>query len=144
MLSFLQKAIQIATNRGNKIVSQSDILQAEKSYSEDIFLLTSYEIEDTYPKYKFVLYSFQGCNHELTIEKVKELLMTTGIEENEVDKVIELLLWFGFLGINIFNKDEEKYSYSVQYNLRHLLYPINTGDANFVIHPAFRSALEIK
>ena len=144
LLSFLQKAIQIATNRGNKIVTQSDILQAEKSYSEDIFLLTSYEIEDTYPKYKFVLYSFQGCNHELTIEKVKELLMTTGIEENEVDKVIELLLWFGFLGINIFNKDEEKYSYSVQYNLRHLLYPINTGDANFVIHPAFRSALEIK
>ena len=62
----------------------------------------------------------------------------TGIAANQVQKVIDLLLWFGFLGIYVY-PDEERYSYQYEHNL----HKMRNGVENFMysIHPAFRSAL---
>ncbi len=44
LLTFLHRATEVAVNRGHGKVSSDDISQAEKSYSEDLVLVTAYEI----------------------------------------------------------------------------------------------------
>ena len=41
-------------------VTEGDILQAEKSYSEDLLLTTAFELGDTYPQFGNILYQFEG------------------------------------------------------------------------------------
>jgi hypothetical protein len=129
LLTFLHRSIEIAVNRGHLKVSAEDILQAEKSYSEDIVLATAYEIADTYPKFSDLLYAFQGANKTLSKTDVEATIGKVGITEADTPKAIELLLWYGFMGASGRNADEEMYSYHVRYNLRHLLHPIESGEA---------------
>lgn len=143
LLTFLQRAIEVAVNRGHSKVTVDDILQAEKSYSEDMVLTTAFEIADTQPAFGDVLYVFQGSNRILSKLQLENLLQKkVGIGEAEVEKVIELLLWFGFLGVTGAELGDAKYSYEVRYNLRRLLHPIEQGEARFVLHPGFRAALQ--
>jgi hypothetical protein len=62
----------------------------------------------------------------------------TGIRAGDVSKVVDLLLWFGFLGLYVY-PDEERYSYQFEHNL----HKMRSGVENFryCIHPAFRQSL---
>jgi hypothetical protein len=55
--------------------------------------------------------------------------------------LLELLVWFGFLGVQEQRQSEPTFSYQVRYNVAKLLAPTSQGKAVFVIHPAFRKAL---
>ena len=142
LLKFINRAVEVALNRGHVRIGVDDVLQAEKSYSEDMLLTTSYEIQDTHPDYGDAMYAFQGATQTLTKDEVERILVDGGVRQDQVDEAIELLLWFGFLGVRASSFAEDRYSYSVQYNLRRLLYPVTKGQGCFVIHPAFRAALE--
>lgn len=144
LLTFLHRATEVAVNRGHGKVSSDDISQAEKSYSEDLVLVTAYEIGDTYPQFADLLYAFQGMLRVLSLPEVEAVLGKVGIKNSDMHKAVELLLWYGFLGTAGTTSDEDKYSYQVRYNLRHLLHPIEKGEAKFVIHPGFRTSLGIK
>jgi len=56
-------------------------------------------------------------------------------------QIVELLAWFGFLGVIEDGTDEPRFSYQVRYNMEKLLTPIRRGTARFCIHAAFRRAL---
>lgn len=144
LLTFLHRATEVAVNRGHSKVLSDDISQAEKSYSEDLVLVTAYEIEDTYPQFADLLYAFQGMSRTLSLPEVEAVLDKVGIKNSDTQKALELLLWYGFLGTAGLTSDEDKYSYHVRYNLRHLLHPIEKGEAKFVVHPGFRTSLAIR
>jgi hypothetical protein len=55
-------------------------------------------------------------------------------------KLIELLMWFGFLGV-ITPSGEPKYAYDVQNNIRRLNFHAQDDEAQLSVHPAFRTAL---
>ena len=78
------------------------------------------------------------------MSEVEGVLRKAEINNSEMRNAIELLLWYGFLGTAGQASDEDKYSYHVRYNLRHLLHPIEKGEAKFVIHPGFRTSLGVK
>jgi hypothetical protein len=145
LLQFLREAMHTAINRSHQIIEERDILQAERSYSQDILLTTSFEIGDTYPDYADVLYSFEGAPAILTKQDVCDrVIRAAGVPEDKADDVLELLIWFGFLGVSTsMDSGHEKYSYDVQENMRRLLYPLRAGDGVLVVHKAFRAALEI-
>lgn len=142
LLQFMNRCIEVAINRLSEKVGVPDIEQAERSYSEDLLLVTSYEIYDTRPQYGDVLYAFHGQPSHLERDEAEHILLTAGVDEEDTDNVIEILLWFGFFGASFHSTGEEMFAYSVQYNIRRLQYPIQTGSAALVIHPAFRAALE--
>lgn len=144
LLTFLHRAVEVAVNRRHAKVTADDILQAEKSYSEDMVLITAFEIGDTYPKFSDILYAFQGTHRTLSKLEVEDILKKVQIDGEDQIRATELLLWYGFLGTAGFTSDEDRYSYQVRYNLRHLLHPIEKGEAKFVVHPGFRTALSIK
>lgn len=144
LLNFLQRCIEVALNRGHDRVSSDDILHAERGHSEELLTNTAYEIQDTHPALSESLFDFHGASSLLSRDEVEEILLRAGVESEGVPAAIETLLWFDFLGVASPSFDEEMYSYSVQANLRRLLHPIERGEALFVVHPAFRSALEIR
>ena len=135
LLQFLNRAVDVAINRGHDRVHAEDITQAEKSYSEDMLLSTMFEILDTHPACEDVLYSFQGAPASMPLDEVQDRLQSVGLTDTSV---VELLVWFGFFGVSAPAFSEVKYANSVQDNLRRLMYPLDNLDGMLVIHPAFR------
>lgn len=144
LLLFLEQAIEVATNRGHSRIESDDIRQAETSYSEAALLWLGYEIEDTNPEVANSIYEFYGTEAQMDLDDVRSLLKSMGISEESLEEAIELLFWFGFLGIRNMSSGEEEFSYQVQFNLRKLLHPAKQKKAKVVIHKAFRPALSIE
>ena len=144
LLQFLRSAMHIAINRGHTRIDEEDLTQAERSYSEDLLLTTSFEIGDTYPKYSELLYAFEEAPATMSKRDVQDrLALAANVPQEQLDHALELLIWFGFLGVASFPHAKEKYSYDVQGNMRRLLYPLSTDDAQVVVHRAFRAALNV-
>lgn len=143
LLNFLHRAIEVAVNRGHERVRQDDIEKAERLFSEDILIETSFEIRDVYPQAADPLYGFLGAETELRADQVKPMLEEAGVPAKSVDECVRLLAWFGFLGVREGN-DDARFSYQMRYNLAKLLEPVRRGRGHFVIHPAFRRALETR
>jgi hypothetical protein len=60
------------------------------------------------------------------------------VKSEDLEAVVELLLWFGFLGIYAAS-DDERYSYQFQHDLKMM----NAGLKQFAycVHPSFRPNL---
>ena len=144
LLMFLGDALQVALDRGHNRIHGEDILEAEKGYSLDMLLGLVFEIEDTHPELSEAVYAFQGSERDLTRKAVDDRLKTAGVAIEELQTVVELMLWYGFLGVRASGEDDARFSFNVRYNLRHLLYPVETGAGIFVIHPAFHAALGLR
>jgi hypothetical protein len=57
--------------------------------------------------------------------------------------MIELLVWYGFLGVQDSVTDNVTYAYQVRYNTDKLMIDIERGTGGFYIHPAFHRALGV-
>jgi hypothetical protein len=143
LLMFIQAASQVAADRGHEKIMADDIKQAELGYSEDMLLNLSFEIDDTWPQYSEVVYAFHGAGHVLPKSEVEDRLREAGIPDADVGHVIELLLWYGFLGVRMNATNETQFSFEVRYNLRRLEHAIEIGHGVFTVHPAFCAALSI-
>lgn len=134
LLNFLHRCIEVAVNRGHDRVRQEDIIKAEATYSEDILLSTIFELRDVHPESDPV-YEFLGCPTYLSKE---DALRRVGYKQD----LLELLVWFGFLGVQASPGEDPRFAYQVRHNLAKVLAPVSQGRARFVVHPAFRRALE--
>jgi hypothetical protein len=145
LLQFMNRAVEVAINRGHEHITANDFVQAERGYSEDLLLTTAFEIQDTNPQYGDILYAFQGAGPAMSLDEVEDTLARCGVPSDEMDHAIELLIWFAFLGIRTTRAftTEELYSYSVGFNVRRLLQQVKSGNARLVIHPGFRAALGV-
>jgi hypothetical protein len=141
LLNFVKRATEVAINRGRDRVGQDDIVTAERTYSEDILLATSFELRDIYPDYTDLLYVFLGVPNRLSSEEVGRLLSEASVPEGTHQDVISALVWFGFLGVAESALAEPEFAYQVRYNIEKLLTPVRRGRGQYVIHPAFRQAL---
>ena len=143
LIGFIQRALQTAVNRGHEKVLEDDIIQAEGSFSDEMLQNIIYEFRDVYPKYPDIFYEFLMEPARLSYNKVREVLTRAAIPAREMDKIIDLLLWFAFLGIEI-APDDERYIFSYGYDLEKLkrLGKKSMVETIYVIHPAFRKSLE--
>jgi hypothetical protein len=144
LLQFLHKAREIALNRGHSRILAEDIVKAEQTYSEEMLLSTAFEIENTAPAYRNALFAFQGAPELMTAEEVEgRVQVSAGSEEVDVARAIQLLVEFGFLGVQTVDYESERYLHTTHGSLRRLLYPIEQGAGLFTVHPAFRKSLDI-
>ena len=132
---------QVALNRGHARVGSDDLDQAARSYSEDMLLALGYEIGDVDAQVGDAIYSFHGHPSELRPDELRQLLTTAGLGDPDISGATTLLVWFGFLGVRKADEGVPRFAYNVRYNLRQLEAAIETGNASFVVHPAFRPAL---
>ena len=138
LLQFTKESINVAVNRGHEKVTQDDILQAEKSYSDDLLVDVSFELKDVSPDYSDAPYAFIGSESIISKEKARKRLSDVNVPEHQLGNALELLLWFSFLGIYV-NTDDERYSYRFQHDIKKMSRGLD--HFSYCIHPGFRKAL---
>jgi hypothetical protein len=141
ILRFTRECIDVAVNRGHDKVTQADIRQAERSYSDVALVDISMELKDVDPDYADVPYAFIGAPAMFSEDHLKQLLKDAKVSADKMEKAVDLLLWFGFLGIHL-TPDEERYSFEFHHDVKKML----SGVTNplYCIHPSFRRALGIQ
>jgi len=145
VLNFVRKSVQIAVSHGHDRVEPEDIQAAEGAYAEDMLNAVVYELRDVFPAYGDVPHQFLRQDRQLVRDDVHLLLMEGGVSEKELSKVVDLLLWFGFLGLA--RGEDERYAYQYLYNLPKLKAFVDSYESKstiYCIHPAFRKALEVQ
>ena len=109
-----------------------------------MFLALSFELSDINPDYSEILFQFLRCPSRLTQQQLHQMLEQAGLFSNESRTLVELLLWFGFLGVQAAPDEEPQFAYQVRYNISKLVAAISAGSGTYVVHPAFRSALQCR
>lgn len=138
VLRFMHECINAAINHRRERVTERDILDAERTYSADALVDISLEMKDVKPEYDNVPYAFIGAPVIMSKQLVQGKLIESGIPSAETDRVLDLLVWFGVLGVHL-SDEEERYSYQFEHDPKRMM----TGLVNFAycVHPAFRVAL---
>jgi hypothetical protein len=142
LLLFLQKSLEVAINRSHSRILEGDILKAEETYSQDMLYMIESELRAVYPDVRNALYPFLASPINLSREAALSALKGAGFSEGSIVAVLDLLVWFGFLGVQRSPSDRARYAYEERYELTKVMAPIENESGCFVIHPAFRSALE--
>ena len=129
----------------DEIIDESDIRKGLEAYSSDLVRDIGYELRDISSETVDILYSFIGSNSNLSENDVREKIVENNGDESTVDKLIDLLYWYGFLGIN-HGDGEIKYIYNFNYNVLLLNGMRKKAGANCQSHinPAFWPALMIE
>lgn len=143
LLNLISQCKSFAVNLNHDRIQEDDIEKGIKAYSTDLLADVGYEIHDVDNNVDDVLYAFISCNSSLDKLKILNILINYGISENSVEKVFELLVWYGFLGVIM--DDEPKYIYHFNYSMKLMSGIINKlGNTKFIINPAFWPALLIE
>lgn len=144
LLNFMHRATETAINRGHERIQEDDVLSAEKAYSEDLLVAVSFELRDSHEPYAELLYQFIGVPSILTLEQVQERLADAGLKGDEIFGALEMLVWFGFLGVAVDVDEPATFAHQARYNVQKLLAPIRSGRGALVVHSAFHQALGIR
>ena len=135
-----------ALNLGHQRIEKDDILKGCKAFSNDLLSELDLEIRDVFPSADHLLYAFIASPTTLTREQLETTLTDHGIAPDSVKKVIDVLLWFGFLGF-LWSDETARYIYSFNYNMKVLdgthSKLVSSGNVKYVINPAFAPALGV-
>lgn len=150
LINLINHCKSIALNLNHEKIEESDIDKGISLYSRDCVSEINLEIGDVLNGFDGLLQSFTGCAAILEKTEVERLLKGHfGIVEREkVDRIIDILMWFGVYGV-IRDNGDIVYTYTVDYDMRILKALQNKRHIDgkqilYYINPAFWSALQIK
>ena len=125
----------------NGFVTEGDVAEGARQMSLHLVSDFAYEMRYIAGTPEDILYSFIGCGDLLTHEKPLGILNKVSLKIS-VKKVIELLLWYGFLGV-IDQTDKPVYIYDREYDFRRLEAErgSTTAEVLYAINPAFINGL---
>lgn len=144
LLNLINHIRSVAINMKHQKIEEMDIEKGLDAFSTDLLVELSREMEDVLPDYETLLWDFVRSTRLLAKDQILETLTRAGVQPNEFDRVLERLLYYGFIGI--IEEQEEKYIYDYNYEIRLLLATIRSmgQDVVFSIHPAFRDSLSLR
>lgn len=135
-----------AVNLGHARIEEEDVKKGEKAYSTDLVYDIGLEIRDVFPEAEDVLYAFIESQASIAEQELGNLLSISNLPVDKNNYVIELLLWFGVLGV-VRGQAEVVYIHNVNYDM-HLLKGIarklSSSGLVYYINPAFWAALEVR
>jgi len=145
LINLINHCKSFAINLNHAKIQEEDIEKGLQAYSTDLLSDICYELKDIDPSLNDVLYAFIESPPFLTNSDIISLLKEYKISNDNLDKIIHLLLWYGFLGI-LMDQNEVKYIYDLNYNMQLFegIIKKKRESAKFAINPAFYSALMIK
>ena len=144
-VSFIRYCRSRAINLRHTRIEEQDIVHGEEQYSTKLVNDISYEIQDIFPFEKEVLYEFIECSAELSKEALFDILSDLSNDAAVQNDILDILLWYGFLGFRKINGDP-KYIYSVRYDMKRFKSLIRKRTEEgivYTINPAFWKGLEI-
>lgn len=142
-------SIEEAINSGHNIVEANDVLRGEKKYSEYVFGSLLVENGIRIKNLESILYEFTGSSEILSRSQVITILKKVGVEDDELNYVIDVLLELTFFGLEIDNNqftflynENDKSKYRVL--ARKFIENNNKEEYRYAIHKAFHAYLEIE
>ena len=141
LLAFLNKAVGTAINRGHHRVTEDDLLKAEENHSDELLQSLIFELTSISEDYGEVLFGFFNCPARMPETDFTVRLTEAGLWSEESRRLTELLLWFGFVGIQAPGDSEPIFAYQVNYDLRRLFAALQVKGAELTVNPAFRTSL---
>lgn len=144
LLNLISHCRGFAVNFGHDKIEADDIRKGLDAFSTDLIYDIDLEVRDVLPFAEDVLYSFLGQSARLTAEDIERLLGNKFDSEARA-KILEVLLWYGVLGV-VRLTDEVAFIYSVNYDMKRLnaiLESIPPERHSFFINPALWPGLEI-
>ena len=133
-----------ATNFRHMKIDEEDIEKGLRAYSNDLLVELDHELSDVFPAARDLLYHFLDVPAVMSDGELSALISSAGIEDANVRRVIEFLMYYGVLGLR--TEDDDLYIYQVNYNSKMIeARAQRAGDkALYVINSAFWPALNIK
>jgi hypothetical protein len=133
-----------ATNFRHMKIDEEDIEKGLRAYSNDLLVELDHELSDVFPAARDLLYHFLDVPAVMSDGELSALISSAGIEDANVRRVIEFLMYYGVLGLR--TEDDDLYIYQVNYNSKMIeARAQRAGDkAFYVINSAFWPALNIK
>ncbi|GAB3165753.1 hypothetical protein GCM10027291_09700 [Telluribacter humicola] len=143
LINLINQCKSYAINLNHKRIEKEDIKKGLSFFSTDILTDISYELQDIRPETENILYNFIACKSEISSKTL--LKIVSDFDSGNTQEIIDLLLWYGFLGIKI-NQGETKYIYHFNYNMQILSGFINRKNSDIVycINPAFWPSLMVE
>lgn len=115
LLNLINHCKSFAINLNHEVIEASDIEKGVAAYSADLLRDIGYELRDVSVDADGALYAFVASSSILSEAEVAAKLANSGFDPEQVMRTIDLLLWYGFLGIRL-NSDEPKFIYDFNYN----------------------------
>jgi SOS response regulatory protein OraA/RecX len=145
LINLINQCLGFAVNLNHKKIEEEDIEKGLGSFSVDVLTDISYEIRDVFKEAENIMYSFLTCKVDLSHEELRGIIAESEISEDLIEKVIDILLWYGFLGLRLKNQDV-KYIFNLNYNMQLLkgLIRKNIDNFTYYINPAFWPSLMIE
>jgi hypothetical protein len=147
IIFFCKNALSNAINHKNSVISHEDILQAEKNYSEHVFMSLLAETEVRFNEIESFLYELAGSSEIITKIDIKQIMKKLDITESKIDDIIKLLCESTFLGQEIAPGIFE-YLYEESYQGVYQSMAMKTkeivGQERFKINLPFHTFLQIK
>ncbi len=133
-----------ANNLSHQKITEEDLDKGLLAYSNDLVVEVDHELTDVLPMAKDLLYYFLESKKDMTAADLRDVIRSARIEEADVSKVIDFLLYYGVIGLK--SAEVDKYIYNVNYDLRQLrIRAERLGEsARYVVNPAFCPALDIR
>jgi hypothetical protein len=133
-----------ATNFRHLKIDEEDIEKGLRAYSNDLLVELDHELADVFPAAQDLLYHFLDASAVMSDGELDTLIRSAGVDQTNVRRVIEFLIYYGVLGLR--TEDGDLYIYQVNYNPRMIeARAKRSGDAaRYVINPAFWPALGIE
>jgi hypothetical protein len=133
-----------ATNFRHVKIHEEDIEKGLRAYSNDLLVELDHELSDVFPAARDLLYHFIDARALMTGSELRALIRSGGVEDANVRRVIDFLIYYGVLGLR--TEGGDLYIYQVNYNPKMIeARAQRAGDkAFYVINSAFWPALNIK
>ena len=145
LIDLCERTLSFAVNRGHGFVTEADVEEGLRQMSLYLVSDFGYEMRDVVGTPEDIFYSFIGAPNLLS-EQDLEKFLSRDVFGLSVKEIIDLLLWYGVLGVARPGEDA-RYIYNVSYDAKLLRGPIRGRSPDqiiFEINPAFWLGLELE
>jgi hypothetical protein len=147
LVFFVKAAVSTAVNRGQPLVRETDVLEAEKQYSQYALGTILVENGTTVGNLEEIVYEFVGSAASLSRQEIEHILGKGRVPTGATEAVVEHLCSLSFLGLEVQHDDfrfaEDPQEYKKNLILARKLADSEHREVRYLIHPAFRPFLEI-
>ena len=141
LIDLCERTLSFAINRGHQLVTEDDVDEGLRQMSLYLVSDFGYEMRDVSGTPEDIFYLFIGMPEKIKHVQLVEVLETRHIGLS-VGRTIDLLLWYGFLGVET-SSENPVFIYDRAYDFRRLMaeIPNDLEDATYFINIAFLRGL---
>jgi hypothetical protein len=146
LIDLINHCRSCAVNLGHQRIEQDDVRKGWALFSTDLVFEIGLEIRDVFPEVEDVLYAFIDAPSRFPEKMLREMLTSVGVRAEIQARLIDILLWYGVLGL-VSVDGEVEYIHSLNYDVRLMrgkLRRLGEGAAAFAVSPAFWPGLGIR